>query len=209
MTLPETRHSLIVRLKCRDNEPAWQDFVVEYEPFLKRLAARQGVPDRHVADVSQQILLAIARSIDQWQNDGREASFRRWLNTVSRNVVIKFMTRERRHHATGGTDLLEVLSQIPAAPDSQQVQQYEHELIIWAAEQVRNDFHHTSWQAFTATVIEGKPVADVAETLGITAGSIYMSRSRILARIKARIQNLTQEFDRIESHQHNTRPSDS
>jgi hypothetical protein len=28
MTVPEIRHSLIVQLKCRDNQPAWQDFVV-------------------------------------------------------------------------------------------------------------------------------------------------------------------------------------
>lgn len=193
MTLPETRHSLIVRLKGRDNERAWQDFVVAYESFLKRMAARHGVPERHVADVTQQILMAIARSIDTWQDDGHDASFRRWLSTVSRNVVIRFMTRERRHNATGGSDLLELLSHIPAAPDERQVQHYEHELIVWAAEQVRSDFHTTSWQAFTATVIEGQSVADVADALGITAGSIYMSRSRILARIRTKIQTLLQE----------------
>ncbi len=193
MTLPETRHSLIVQLKCRDNQPAWQEFVEAYEPFLKRLASRQGVPERHVADVTQQILLAIARSIDGWTDDGRDASFRRWLSTVSRNIVIKFMTRERKHHATGGSDLLEVLNQIPTHPDAQLVHQYEHELIVWAAEQVRNEFRDTSWKAFAATIIDGRPVADVAEELNVTAGSIYMSRSRILARIRTKIQKLLSE----------------
>jgi len=193
MTFPETRHSLIVQLKCRDNQPAWQDFVLAYEPFLKRLAVRQGVPERHVADVTQQVLLAIARSIEGWKDDGRDASFRRWLSTVSRNIVIKFMTRERRHDATGGSDLLELLNQVPTNPDAQHVQQYEHEMIVWAADQVRGEFRETSWKAFKATVIDGQPVADVARDLKITAGSIYMSRSRILASIRTKIQNLLSE----------------
>jgi len=193
MTFPETRHSLIVQLKCRDNQPAWQDFVEAYEPFLTKLALRQGVPERHVADVTQQVLLAIARSIDGWTDDGRDASFRRWLSTVSRNIVIKFMSRERRHDATGGSDLLDLLNQVPANPDAQYVQQYEHEMIIWAAEQVRSEFRETSWKAFTATVIDGQQVADVARDLNVTAGSIYMSRSRILARIRTKIQNLLSE----------------
>lgn len=192
MTFPETRHSLIVQLKCRNNQPAWQDFVAKYEPFLQRLAARQGVPERHVADVSQQVLLAIARSIDGWSDDGREASFRRWLATVSRNIVIKFMTRERRFDAEGGTDLLDRLNQLPADPDPQQISRYEHELIIWAADQVRSEFRETSWKAFVATVIDGQSVADVASELGVTAGSIYMSRSRILARIRTKIQHLVE-----------------
>jgi RNA polymerase sigma-70 factor (ECF subfamily) len=175
------------------NQPAWQDFVEAYEPFLKRMAGRQGVPERHVADVTQQILLSIARSIDGWTNDGGDASFRRWLSTVSRNVVIRFMTRERRFDAAGGTDLLELLKQIPAEPDPQQVKQYEHEMIAWAGDQVRREFRETSWNAFTATVIDGQPVAEVAADLGMTPGSIYMSRSRFLARICAKIQDLLSE----------------
>lgn len=38
-------------------------------------------------------------------------------------------------------------------PDERHVQQYQHELIVWAAEQVRREFLETSWRAFWATVI--------------------------------------------------------
>ena len=103
----ETRLSLIVRLKSEQNEIAWRDFVCAYECFLNQIARRQGVPERHVADVTQQILMAIVRSIEGWKDDGNAASFRRWLSTVSRNVVIRFMTQERRQPGgVGGSDLL-------------------------------------------------------------------------------------------------------
>ena len=81
----------------------------------------------------------------------------------------------------------------PTDPPAEQLQQYERELIVWAAEQVRDQFRPTSWQAFWATQIEGRDVVDVAATLGVSAGSIYMSRSRILAKIRAKIAEVEEE----------------
>ncbi len=74
---PETRPSLILRLKDQQNEPAWTDFARAYEPFLKQLVRRRGVPERHAADVTQQLLMAIVLSVNRWNDDGQEASFRR------------------------------------------------------------------------------------------------------------------------------------
>lgn len=185
----ETRHSLIIRLKSEENEPAWNDFVVHYESFLRRLCVRLGVPEQHIGDVVQQILLVIAKSIEGWSDDGREASFRRWLTTVSRNVVIRFMSAERKQVAgSGGSEVVELLANIPSRPNEDQVRQYEHELIVWAAEQIRSEFIPSSWKAFHATIIEQRPVDEVAADLQVPPGSIYMSRSGILARIKAKIE---------------------
>lgn len=187
----ETRKSLIVRLKNEQNDSAWRDFFCTYEGFLQRLVQRQGVPERHVPDVTQQILLVIAKSVDGWKDDGNAASFRRWLSAVSRNVVIRFMSRERKQAGgVGGSDLIAVLQTVEAAPDENSTRQYEHELIVWAAEQVRHEFLEASWRAFWLTVIDGQPVEAVARELRVSPGSIYMSRSRIMAKIKARIADV-------------------
>ncbi|MFO1096314.1 MAG: sigma-70 family RNA polymerase sigma factor [Planctomycetaceae bacterium] len=189
MRSPETRPSLIVRLQGQRHEPAWEEFVRAYEPFLNSLVARKGVPTRHVPDVTQQILAAIARSVEQWTDDGQPASFRRWLSHVARNIVIKFMTRERRHPGgQGGTEWLEHLHDVVAEPDSSSRQQYDFELILWAAEQVRHEFRPASWTAFWETLIEGHTVEDTSRRLGVSPGSIYMSRSRIMARIRAKVR---------------------
>lgn len=193
MQQPETNPSLIVRLKSTRNELAWTEFVSVYEPFLRCLIQRRGVADRHVPDVTQQVLIAIARSVDGWRDDGDPASFRRWLSRVSRNVVLKFMSRERRHFGgQGGTDLQELLDRVPDVRD-EQAGNYEYELVVWAAEQVRGEFRETSWKAFWATLIDVRPVADVAAELGVTRGSIYMSRSRIMARIRVKVREVIDE----------------
>jgi RNA polymerase sigma factor (sigma-70 family) len=193
MSLPETHHSLIVRLGRADDEPAWQSFVATYEPFLMNLVSRQGVPTRHVADATQILLLAIARSVEQWSPDGKPASFRRWLATVSRNVVIRFMQQESRQiTGDGGSEFLEQLRHHASLPDSDQIDQYRHELIVWAADRVRSEFIETSWNAFQQTTVEGRSVNDVAAELNVSPGSIYMSRSRIMARIRKLVHELTE-----------------
>lgn len=194
MFQPETRPSLILRLKGQRNELAWTEFVSVYESFLRQIVGRHGVAARDVPDVTQQILAAIARSVEGWRDDGNPASFRRWLHRVARNVVLKFLARERRQIAgVGGTDFLDVLQQVPAEPSDVQVRDYEHELVVWAAEHVRSDFREASWKAFWETLVSGRAVAEVARELGVTPGSIYMSRSRIMSRIRSKIQEIGDE----------------
>lgn len=195
MTPPmETRHSLIVKLQNPKGEQAWREFVSIYEGFLQRLARRNGVPERHIADVIQQILMVVARSIQQWQDDGNAASFRRWLATVARTAAIRFMSREAKQiGAVGGSEILVRLESIPDLPDSTSIERYEHEVILWAAEQVKHEFLPSSWSAFWATLVEGRDVNQVARELGVSCGSVYMSRSRILARIRSKIQEVEGE----------------
>ncbi len=132
--------------------------------------------------------MVIAKSVDGWQDDGNPASFRRWLGSVSRNVVIRFMARERRQAGgVGGSDVLSALGTVEAPADHEQIQRYRYELILWAAEQVRHDFLDSSWRAFWFTVIEQRSVEEVARELGVSPGSIYMSRSRIMSRIREKV----------------------
>ncbi|MEP2072231.1 MAG: sigma-70 family RNA polymerase sigma factor, partial [Rhodopirellula bahusiensis] len=160
---------------------------------LKHLVARHGTPPSPVADVTQQVLISIARSIDGFSDDGKEASFRRWVHQVSRNVVIKYMARQRKQiTGQGGTDALLQLDQQPAIDDPALENQYQHELIVWAAEKVRSEFATTSWRAFWETMIERRPVAEIASELQVSAGSIYMSRSRILRRIRLVLDEVMQ-----------------
>lgn len=196
---PETRSSLIARIQVKDqrNESAWTEFARAYEPFLHYWIERQGAPSRHVPDIAQQVLIRIARSVDGWRDDGRSASFRRWLQRVARNEAIKHMASESRRiggQGQGGTDVFEALEQEPdRGADERQVREYEHELMIWAAEQVRGEFRETSWSAFWATQIEGRPTAEVAAELGVTPGAVYASRGRILARIQAKVRDILED----------------
>ena len=46
---PTTRHSLVLRLRNRDDEAAWAEFLAIYEPLIYGLARRKGLQDAVIA----------------------------------------------------------------------------------------------------------------------------------------------------------------
>jgi RNA polymerase sigma factor (sigma-70 family) len=190
MNLPETRPSLMLRLRNARDEQAWGEFLDVYEPFLLRLMRRCGLQEHDARDVTQQVLVRVARSVHTWRSDGLPASFRRWLFTVARNAVVSFLAQRRREpQARGGSDFLELLERQPDESDPQDADaehEYRREVFLWAVEQVRGEFRESSWHAFWMTLVDRRPVAEVARELDVSPGAIYMSRSRIMARLRAK-----------------------
>jgi RNA polymerase sigma-70 factor (ECF subfamily) len=60
----------------------------------------------------------------------------------------------------------------------------------FTADRVRDDFERTTWDAFWMTKVEGKATKDVAQTLGMSEGAVYIAKCRVLARIKAMVRAL-------------------
>ena len=53
---PETRPSLLVRLRDPPDEQAWGEFVEIYEPLVYRLARRRGFQDADARELVQDVL---------------------------------------------------------------------------------------------------------------------------------------------------------
>lgn len=203
MVEPETRHSLMLRLLDPSDQQAWAQFVSIYEPLLLRMLRKRGLQDADARDVSQQIVLAVNQAIDRWQPDGQPASFRRWLFSIARRLALRFLQRGNRLdgpslRAKGGTDMLELLNHLPD-PDPQTViafdNEYRNELFDWAAKRIRGEFRETTWQAFWRSCVLSEPIAIVAEELGITAGNVYVARTRIIARLRQVVEDCEAERD--------------
>ena len=63
--LPETRDSLLVRMRDPRDGQAWAEFVQIYEPVVYRLARGQGLQDADARDLTQQVLMAVAARVER------------------------------------------------------------------------------------------------------------------------------------------------
>jgi RNA polymerase sigma-70 factor (ECF subfamily) len=97
---PETRRSLIVRLGDPEDARAWREFVALYEPLVLRLARRKGLRDADARDVCQEVFRVVAGAVHRW--DPGLGSFRGWLSTIARNLLVNFLSRRREPRGTGG-----------------------------------------------------------------------------------------------------------
>lgn len=188
---PKTRPSLLLRLRGERDERAWGEFLLLYEPLVLRLMRRRGLQESDARDMTQQVLLRISGAIERYQPDGAEASFRRWLFRVARNVVVTFLTKRSRQAAVmDDRQIAELVdATLPESAESDLFdQEYQLQVLAWATEQVRREFKDSTWQAFVETSINGRAIAEVANELGLSAGSVYVARSRIMARLRAKVE---------------------
>jgi RNA polymerase sigma factor (sigma-70 family) len=192
-----TRDSLIAKLRDPADAQAWQEFMVIYEPLVYRLVRNKGLQDADARDVCQEVFGAVARAVDRWQPDPARGTFRGWLYTIARNLCINFLTRrERLTEGSGDPGTLDLLAAVPASdPEASQAfdAEYRRRLFRWAAEQVREEFKPNTWRAFWQTAVDERPATAVAAALGITTGAVYIARSRVIARLRQRIEALGDE----------------
>ncbi len=188
---PKTRRSLLARIRDKRDGEAWSQFVAIYSPLVYRFVRRRGLQATDAADVTQEVFRAVAAGIRRFDYDRRQGSFRGWLITVARSKLHKFLRkRQTGMEGSGGTAVLKRLEQHASREDEDAFveEEYQRCLFHWAAEQVRGDFQESTWQGFWRTSVKGETTNEVADCLGMTVGAVYIARSRVLARLKEKIQ---------------------
>ncbi len=185
---PETRASLILRLRDAADVAAWDEFVAIYGPLVYRMALRQRLQRADADDVVQQVFTAVAQSVNQWCERPERGQFRGWLLSIARNTAIKTLTRKPYGGVgLGGDQPTRSLSEIvdPREQLSGQFDlEYRREVYRWAAEQVRDSVAPSTWNAFHLTHVDGVSIADAATQLNISVGNIYIARSRVISRLR-------------------------
>lgn len=188
---PKTRLSLILRLRHAEDAAAWQEFVEIYQPLVFRLARSRGLQEADALDTTQEVLTRVANAINRWDPDPERGSFRGWISRITRNLVIEFLRSKDRRPLTSDDSAIDQL--IKSAPGrSAEAErydlEYERQVFAWAAEKVRGSFKPKSWQAFWLTAVANRSADDVAEELGLTRGAVYIARSRVMSKLKQRVE---------------------
>jgi RNA polymerase sigma factor (sigma-70 family) len=192
-----TRPSLLARIKDTGDRQAWAEFVDIYAPLIYGFALKQGLQDADAADLTQEVLGAVARSAARLDYDPARGTFRGWLFRVVRNELADFGAARRRHRPGSGDTAVKRRLEEEPAPSEDEVaaweREYERQLFALACEQVRRDFQESTWQAFWLTAIQGKSGKDVAGLLGMTTAAVYLAKRRVTERLREQIEYLRTE----------------
>jgi RNA polymerase sigma-70 factor (ECF subfamily) len=184
---PATRPSLLVRIRDPRDTIAWSDFVEIYAPLVHSYVRTRGLQDADAADVTQDVLQAVATNAERFDYDPARGTFRGWLFRITLNKVRDLVARRKAHAVgSGDTGVHELLAGATADDADEQSWDQHHawRLFLWAAEKARVDFREKTWQAFWRTAVEQQPVEQVSHELQISAGAIHVARCRVIARVK-------------------------
>lgn len=191
---PTTRASLLIRLRDGHDAEAWRDFVQLYAPVVYGFARKRGLQDADASDLMQEVLRSVAGAVNRLDYDPHRGTFRGWLFTVTRNKLYSFLNGQRRHVRGSGDSGAQERLENQAAPDGESSaewdREYERRLSRLAMDRIRHEFHESTWRAFWMTAVDGKNPKEVAATLKLSPGAVYVAKSRVLARLRQEVQQL-------------------
>ena len=185
--MPDTRPTLLARLGDQSDRDAWQQFSSIYAPVIYRLARGRGLQDADAQDLTQKVLISVAKAIPRWQSKNDGTKFRHWLRRVTKNATINALTRQPHDLGVGGSSRIDLLREHPD-PDLATVEQIDwesrREAYRLAAIEVRREVKPETWELFARTVIGGESVPAVSQSTGKSVGSVYVAKCRVLRRLR-------------------------
>lgn len=188
----ETRESLLSRLRGTRDEEAWNQFFDRYGAMLIAFAKGRGLSDADAADAAQETLLAVDAKFTSLKTpfDRSQWKFRTWLRAVALNKIRDVQRRHGRDDAL--TDVVKERWRDgqggPAGADAEADQDFEREWqrnrLAQALERVKPEVDPVVFQAFELYALHGMPAEEVARILGVTTNAVYVSKSKMLRRIR-------------------------
>ncbi|MCP5540804.1 MAG: sigma-70 family RNA polymerase sigma factor [Akkermansiaceae bacterium] len=198
-TFPETRLTLLQRLPNAEDDGAWRSFVDLYGPVIFGYVLRRGCPRNDAGDLVQEVFAAVARSIRSFDYDPERGRFRSWLFTITqRRLIARSRRAAARPSIHAGDWTLERLAREPDAsadPEEQWEHEYRRQLFYRAMPLLKKQLSEQTWRAFQGVVLDETDPAAVAEELGISLGAVYVAKSRVIARLREKIEQLEREWE--------------
>lgn len=186
--MDSTSVSLLKRLQSPDAERAWERFVELYTPLMDFWVRKIGVPSSDASDLVQNVFATLVKKLPTFQYDRRK-SFRGWLRTVTQNAARDYFRRIAARPEQTVDQLAQTVGTTVEAEFLEETE-YRAHLVGRALQLMQAEFQETTWQACWRHVVEGRPAAEVARELGISANVVYISKSRILRRLREELADL-------------------
>jgi len=185
----ETRPSLLARVRDASDDAAWGRFVGTYGRLILAECRRRGLKWDDAEDVAQMVLTRIFRSMRSFEYRPERGRFRDWLGAIVRNEVRRFQKRERPRSADTSLMLDDL-----ADDDTAWNEAFAHHILAVAMDECRPHFEPRTWSVFECVWIHRKPAAQVAQEFQVPLDWVYVAKSRVLKRISAVVEELTNDL---------------
>jgi len=197
--LVPTRRTLLTRLKDWGDQAGWQEFFDTYWRLIYSVAVEAGLTDTEAQEVVQETLLEVAKKMPGFRYDPALGSFKGWLlHTTQWKISAQFKRRRRQQREIhlpeeNGTATRALERQPdPTSLDWDQVweTEWERNLLAAALEKVKLRVSPAQFEIFYLHVLKERPVKEVAATLEVSAGQVYLARHRVGRLLKSELRRL-------------------
>lgn len=181
------------------DEDTWTRFYTLYRRMVYGLGRAAGLSHDEAEDAVQDTMTSLLAKVGTFQADPAHGSFRSWLKQIARRRIADVIRDRpaRKPQPPPGVDDTARTSTEENRPDPSALdlealweEQWKKGLFEEAISQVRHQVSPDQFQIFDFYVLREMPVLRVARSLGVSIGSVYLARHRILKLVRAEVKRL-------------------
>lgn len=188
---PTTKPTLLIRLRDPGDRDAWQQFVDLYGPVLYRYCRYRRLDDNDAAEVMQEVLLQVLRSIESFEYDPERGRFRSWLGSIMRTKLVGYW----REKCRSGIELVdEDAARIAGSSDARWNDICQEQISATAMACVESRMAADSWHAFRAVWFDRQSAEQVATAMNRSVAWVYVVKSRGLKLLREEVERLAEDL---------------
>jgi RNA polymerase sigma-70 factor (ECF subfamily) len=191
-----TRESLLLKVKNKGDEEAWQEFSDYYLSFVQMVLDKLKIDADISNDISQEVLLRIWSAFQSENGIQRDGKFRNWLSTVITKKAKSVSKRLKRFEAES-IDPKEAKN----IQDQDDVESYIDEewklfLTNKAIEETKKRFRGKAYEVFQLD-LDGKSAEEICKQLDLSIHAVYTYRARFKKQLVKQIRALQSQYESL------------
>jgi RNA polymerase sigma factor (sigma-70 family) len=193
-----TRKTLLFRVQDQKDEKSWEEFAGYYRKYIYMVARNMRLSHHDAEDILQRTLLKLWENLPKFKYDTKKGSFRSWLCTIIRNMVINLVKKKSRM-LTGLDD--EEQYKVKKYLESVQVTVLEEiaekEWRVFLANSAWNNIEQGLTDKVKAVYLmlqKGVGLDEVAEKLTIQKNTVYVYKLRVQEKLAREVKRLEEDL---------------
>jgi RNA polymerase sigma factor (sigma-70 family) len=201
--MPQTRRSLLSRLKREGDNDSWQELFDTYWKLVYSVCLRAGLKNEEAQEVVQETFVSLSKSLGNFKYDRNRCTFRTWLCRIVQHRIINFIRdnrrwREGRQPNSTPHDETDTALRIPDErewDDHIWDEEWERNLLYQALKRVKEKVDPIQYQMFDLYVMKERPVSTITKMLGVNRARIYLTKHRVSKMVEAEARQLEQQAE--------------
>lgn len=184
--------------KEREQEPV-EKLIQEYQPQLKAFIRKRVSNKEDAEDILQDVFYQLTKAIENTLNPIEQVAA--WLYRVTRNTIInKGKKKQEEELPVSGYDeedsVMNEFSEVlfgddtPVTPETE----YMRSLVWTELEAALSELPQDQREAFELTELEGLPVKEVAETIGVPVNTMLSRKHYAVKHLRKRLEGLYKDI---------------
>ena len=184
-----TRLTFLLRLRDRADKLTWQEFHDRYGQLLYRYARARGARHDDAEDIVQEVEMYLFKALDGFEYDAGRGRFRAYLRSAVVHAMGRRANKQSRQPATLDPQTFDYLANSQeASNDARWEREWQLHRLRWAMRSIAGEFEPSTLHVFELHVLAGRSVTETAEAVGVSAATVYQAKSRVLKRLRQRLE---------------------